>query len=157
MKRFKIAIAIIILIASLVLLFDKLFTPQPIQIVLTSGQEITTQDSEYFTSVEAIFLIACSFFIGATAMYLYHNSDNLMFKPAHPEHEKHKIIIPLLKEDEKRVYETLKSSGGEVLQNKLVIQLNLPKVKITRLLASMERKRLILKERRGLTNSIRLI
>ncbi len=76
MKKFVSIIAIIVLIVSLVLLFDKLFTPQPIQIVLESGQEVTTQAADYFTLTEVILLIVCSFLIGMTATFLFYNAEN---------------------------------------------------------------------------------
>jgi uncharacterized membrane protein len=157
MKGYKIIIAIIILIASLVILFDKLFTPQPIQIVLQSGEEIATQNSDYFTMAETLLLVVCSFMIGGTALYLYYNSDKInLIRPEKVEQEKHKHILPLLKDGEKQVYHALVENKGEMLQNKLVLKLNISKVKVTRILSSMERKKLIVKERRGLTNNIRL-
>ena len=47
-------------------------------------------------------------------------------------------------------------SKGQMLQNALVLKTSLSKVKMTRVLASLERKKLIVKERHGLTNRIKL-
>jgi len=173
MKRFMSIISVIVLIVSLVLLFDKLFTPQPIQIVLESGQEVTTQTADYFTLTEVILLIVCSFLIGMTATFLFYNAEKNEIKsderrekekkPVTKENElkekvenKYETILPLLKDDEKRFLIALKESNGEMLQNKLVLKLNLSKVKVTRVLWSLERKGLIVKERNGLTNNIKL-
>lgn len=71
--------------------------------------------------------------------------------------EKYELVLPLLKSDEKKVLVALKEAGGEMLQNKLVLKLNLSKVKVTRLLSSLQTKNLIIKERNGLTNNIKLI
>ena len=165
MKKISVMVCIIILIVSLVLLFDKLFTPQPIQIVLESGQEVTTQTSNYFSLTETILLIVCSFLIGTTATYLFYNAEQKpVLKVAQktislvPEagHSKYETVLPLLKDEEKKVMIALKESNGEMLQNKLVVKLNLSKVKITRLISSLEQKNLIVKERNGLTNNIKL-
>ena len=163
MKKFTIIIAMVLLLASLIVLVDKLFTPQPIQIVLESGQEITTQTANYFSLTETILLLICSFIIGTTATYLFYNSDTFTaIKSIEKEVESLSVknydtILPLLKEEEKKVILLLQESQGEILQNKLVLALNLPKVKVTRLLASLEKKNLIIKHRNGLTNNIKLI
>jgi len=157
MRRFSLIIAVIILFVSLFLLFDKLFTPQPIQIVLQSGQEVTTQTSDYFTLTETILLIVCSFLIGTTATYLFYNSDSVTLLRQPKEGGRYDAVLPLLREDEKKVVIALRDSKGEMLQNRLVLKLNLPKVKMSRVLTSLERKRLVVKERSGLTNKIRLV
>ncbi len=158
MKRYFAIISVIVLIASLILLFDKLFTPQPIQIVLQSGQEITTQTADYFSLSEAILLIVCAFLIGTTATYLFYNADGVRIPRLHKKEGKsYDSILPLLKDDEKRVVIALRDANGEMLQNKLVVKLNLSKVKITRVISSLQSKNLIVKERNGLTNNIRLM
>ncbi|MFA6462114.1 MAG: hypothetical protein WCV90_07665 [Candidatus Woesearchaeota archaeon] len=173
MKKLGLILAVIVLIASLVLLFDKLFTPQPIQIVLQSGKEITTQGADYFTINEVLLLIVCAFFIGTAATYLFYNSDKGTIKEvlsptetvqvsppllidASSKEDHYEKILPLLKEDEKRAVILLREAGGEMLQNQLVLKLNESKVKVTRVIASLEEKNLIVKDRNGLTNCIKL-
>ena len=75
MPKFTIIVSIVLLIAALVLLFDKLFTPQPIQITLQSGQEVTTSTPEYFSLTEVLLMIVSTFLIGTAATYLFYNSD----------------------------------------------------------------------------------
>ena len=157
MKRFSMIIAVIVLIVSLFLLFDKLFTPQPIQIMLETGQEVTSQTADYFSLTETIMLIVCSFLIGTAATYLFFNADKTMLLPAKESKKRYDDVLPLLKEDEKKAIIALRDSNGEMLQNKLVLKLNLSKVKVTRVLSGLERKRLIVKERSGLTNNIKLL
>ncbi|MBI2656334.1 MarR family transcriptional regulator [Candidatus Woesearchaeota archaeon] len=160
MPRFTIFISIVILIASLVLLFDRLFTPQPIQITLQSGQEITTSTPEYFSLSEVLLLIISAFLIGTASTYLFYNSDRVQrIKPAQKsgsDENAYNIILPLLKTDEKRVITALLETGGEMQQNKLAAKLNVSKVKTTRMLYGLEQKNLITKERHGLTNMVRL-
>ncbi len=164
--KFGSIIAVIILIVSLVLLFDKLFTPQPIQIALESGQEITTQAASYFGLPETLLLIICAFFIGSTATYLFYNSDKTDktnqdhlktdLKVSPYSKDAYELILPFLKEDERRLLQVLKQANGELLQNQLVLKLDQSKVKVTRILSSLEQKKLIKKERQGLTNNIKL-
>jgi len=161
MPRFRILISLVILIASLVLLFDKLFSPQPIQIILQSGQEVTTSTPEYFSLSEVLLLATSAFFIGTTATYLFYNSDhrNIIKKQFHKlesDASIYEVILPLLKTDEKQVIKALIETGGEIQQNKLTAKLGVSKVKATRMLYRLEQKNLIIKVRHGLTNMVRL-
>lgn len=62
----------------------------------------------------------------------------------------------MLKSDEKKVFLEILKTKGEILQNKLVVQTGLSKVKITRVLTSLQNKNLVMKERYGITNKIKL-
>ena len=161
MPRFRIFISLVVLIASLVLLFDKLFTPQPIQITLQSGQEITTSTPEYFSLTEALLLTISAFLVGTASTYLFYNSDRakiLNQKSNTPESNVnvYDAILPLLKTDEKQAIKLLLENNGELQQNKLAVKLNISKVKATRILYGLEQKNLITRERHGLTNMVRL-
>ncbi len=168
MKRLKVIFAGIILIVSLILLFDRLFTPQPIQIYLESGQAVITQTADYFSLTEVLLFIACAFLIGMTSTYLFYldkvsfqnfsEKKNLTdFKQGKEEAvNSHESILPLLKEDESRVFRLLHQEKGNLYQNKLARELNLSKVKMTRILSRLEKKNLIVRERAGMTNSIKI-
>ncbi len=158
MPKFKIIISVIVLIAALFLLFDKLFTPQPIQITLESGQQITTSTSEYFSLAEVLFLVVSAFLIGSTSIYLFYNSDQIkQINQTASKPDVYEVILPLLKKEEKQVIAALREANGEIQQNKLAVKLNLSKVKVTRLLYSLQNKNLIAKERHGLTNMVKLV
>lgn len=162
MKQFKLVFSVIILIASIFLLFNKLFSPQPIQVVLETGQEITTQNPNYYALPEVLLLVAASFLIGTTAIYLFYNSERLyaFTKKLVPDErtvqKEYMTVLNLLKGDEKRIFSELKDNRGEMLQNKLVEKTGLSKVSVTRALMKLEHKNLVLKERCGLTNKIKL-
>ena len=160
MVKFTVLISIVILIAGLFLVFNKLFTPQPIQITLQSGQEITTTTPEYFSLAEVLLLLVSTFLIGTASTYLFYNSDDLRAirqpKQKLESTAIYESIVPLLKPDEKQVITALLENKGEIQQNKLVIKLNISKVKATRVLYALEQKKLIIKHRHGLTNMIRL-
>lgn len=159
MAKFTIIISMVILIAALFLLFNKIFTPQPIQIVLESGQEVTTSTPEYFSLAEVLLMVISSFLIGAASIYLFYNSDiknTIKTMQNKPEKLAYDTILPLLKQDERKVILILRDNKGEMHQNKLVANLNLSKVKVTRILHSLKQKDLIIKERHGFTNLVKL-
>lgn len=159
MKKYKLIIAIVILIASLVILVDKIFTTTPIQIVLESGQEVVTQDSSYYNLEEVILLVICAFLVGLSSIFVYYNSNEIgkeYFLRLKRDKSKEKMIANLLKEDEKKVYQEILNSNNEILQNELVRRTNLSKVKITRIVHRLKLKGLVIKERYGLTNKIKL-
>ncbi|MBI5066429.1 hypothetical protein HZA97_09420 [Candidatus Woesearchaeota archaeon] len=155
MERFKTIISIILLTVSIFLLFNKLFSTQPIQIILETGQEVTTQNSDYFSLQDALLLTITSFLIGATSVFLYYSEETRKFIgkmiQKNPDKE---FILPLLKEHEKTIYLEISKNNGEMLQNKIVQKTGLSKVKVARIIARLERKKLIRKERYGLTNKI---
>lgn len=160
--EFKTIIAMVILTTTSFLVFDRLFSPQQIQIILETGQEVTTQGENYFLLSEVLLLIISSFLIGTTATYLFYNSEpKKIIQLINPKtnktiQEQYARITPLLKTDEKKVFSEIINAKGEILQNKLVVQTKLSKVKITRILANLQRKDMITKERYGFTNKIKL-
>ena len=161
MSRFKIFMSLVILIASIVLLLDKLFTPQPIQIILQSGQEITTSTAEYFSLSEVLLLITGTLLIGITSSYLFYNSDTDSAKNPQPyksnlHGESYDTLLPLLKLDERLAINSLLENDGEMHQNKLAAKLIISTVKTTRLLHRLEQKNLIIRERHGFTNMVKL-
>ena len=159
MKIYKLIIAAVLLVSSIVLLFSKLFSPQPLQIVLETGQEITTQAPNYYGLSEVLLLVIAAFIIGATAIYLFYNSEqiaSLTGKNEKISKEKYKHITNLLKHDERKILDILIGENGEMLQNKLVLKTGMSKVAVTRVLSKLEAKNLVIKERHGLTNKIKL-
>lgn len=160
MKQFKIIISIVILIVSVSVLFNQLLVSQPIQIILETGQEIVSQNSGYFSLVQVLVLITSSFLIGSTAIYLYFKSETEEFLKSlgqkRETDKKYEMVIPLLRGDERQVFQEVIDAKGEMLQNALVLKTRLTKVKMTRVLASLQSKNLIVKERHGLTNKIKL-
>lgn len=159
--QFRIIIAIVMLIASIVVLVLLLFRPQPIQIVLETGQEIASKSSDYFSIVSVVVLLICAFLMGAAITYLFYNSEDKKILGRTSKLEigdsgVYDKIISLLKDNEKKTVHLIKEHKGEILQNELVLKLGLSKVKITRILASLERKQIIERHRHGMTNKVRL-
>jgi len=164
-KQFKIWIAIVLLVASILIIVNILFNPQPIQIILETGQEVSTKSSNYFAITTVMILVICSFVTGASITHLFYKSDNGVASE-HVEHaeiahqkigsHEYDRIIPLLRDDEKKAVRIIREHNGEILQNELVLKLGLSKVRTTRIIASLERKEILTKQRHGITNSIKL-
>ena len=65
-------------------------------------------------------------------------------------------IVKLLDEDERLLYARLRDAGGTVLQKEIVAWGTFSAAKVTRLLDRLEAKGLVVRERHGMTNRIRL-
>lgn len=66
-------------------------------------------------------------------------------------------IVRHLGEDERRLYVLIREKGGEMLQSEIVASGSFSKAKVTRLLDKLENKDIVVRERHGMTNRIRLI
>jgi len=66
------------------------------------------------------------------------------------------ISLLSLPEDERRIFEVIDASGGEMLQKNLVASGEFSRSKVTRLLDKLEGRGLIKRERHGMTNMVRL-
>ncbi len=163
--NFRIILAIILLMSAIVVLAVLIFRPQPIQIVLETGQEVASKSSDYFSVSTVVILLICAFLIGAAITYLFYNAeDKKIFtrtsketsREGYGNSEFYNKLIPLLRDDEKRAVHMLREHKGEMLQNELVLKLGTSKVKTTRILASLERKEIIERHRHGMTNKVKL-
>ncbi|MGQ0796994.1 MAG: helix-turn-helix transcriptional regulator [Methanobacteriota archaeon] len=65
--------------------------------------------------------------------------------------------MKLLGEDERRMYLEIRDRGGAVLQRDLVSMGTFSKAKVTRVLDKLERRGLVVRERHGMTNRVRLV
>jgi uncharacterized membrane protein len=156
MAQFKVILAAVLLTASLLLLFSKLFAPQPIEINVAQG-DVVAESPQYYTLSEVLLFTISAFIIGSASLYLFYNSEipkKVLRKRTAKEYS---LVTNILKGDEKLAFEMLLAANGEMLQNKLVQSIGLSKVKVTRVLANLERKNLIIKERSGLTNKVKLV
>jgi hypothetical protein len=66
-------------------------------------------------------------------------------------------LMRLLDEDERRMYLEVRDHGGEMLQRDLVALGTFSKAKVTRVLDRLERKGLVVRERHGMTNRVRIV
>ncbi len=66
-------------------------------------------------------------------------------------------IVRLLEEDERQLYTLIREKGGEMLQSEIVATGSFSKAKVTRLLDKLENKDIVVRERHGMTNKVRLV
>jgi len=158
MSRFTTILAAVILISSSVVLVNQLFTPVPIQIVLETGEEVVTQGSEYFSLTTVLVLLISAFLMGSMAVYLFFDSNakELVRSLKRKEKPQYDVVLPFLREEERAVFSLLRENKGELLQNAIVLKTGYSKVKVARIVARLERKNVVVKERHGLTNRIKV-
>ncbi len=70
------------------------------------------------------------------------------------EKEEIKINLDYLSDDEKFIINLILKNKGSMLQNKIVNESGMTKVKVSRIISSLESKGFIEKRRRGVTNEI---
>jgi len=159
MKRFAVIINAVLMITALFVLVDRLLAPQPIHIVFGSGQEVTSQQSSYFSMKDAILLLVTSFIVGVTSTYLYFKGEDKITSIINKASDKpaiSKTILNMLKEDEKKVYIKIFDNKGEILQNAIVNQTGLSRVKVTRIISRLEAKGLVERAPWGMTNKVKI-
>ena len=66
----------------------------------------------------------------------------------------HKIDISAFDEDEKKIYELVSAKEGSAYQSDLIKELNISKVRMSRILDRLEGKGIIERKRRGMTNVV---
>ena len=66
-------------------------------------------------------------------------------------------LMKLLDEDERRMYLEVRDHGGAMLQRDLVRLGTLSKAKVTRVLDKLERRGVVVRERHGMTNRVRIV
>jgi uncharacterized membrane protein len=72
------------------------------------------------------------------------------------EEDMQKLTLRLLGGDERKLFRRIHEAGGEVLQKDLVAEGVFSKAKVTRLLDKLENKGLVVRERYGSTNRVRI-
>ncbi|MEK6976861.1 MAG: hypothetical protein AABX40_00480 [Candidatus Hydrothermarchaeota archaeon] len=147
--------AAILLILSTIVLVDKLFAPRPIQILMDGGQTLQMEGTSVFTLQDVFVLVLSAWVSGATVVYLllWARGEERITADERPE-MKPEDVLRLLEGDERRLYQRILDSGGEILQKDLVLESDFNKAKVTRLLDKLEEKRLISRVRHGMTNRI---
>lgn len=154
--------SLIVLIVSLVVLTGRLFSSRTIQIMLENGQAVPLEGGSYFTFLDAIIMIVSAWVAGMAAFYIMRSQRTgeppvieigpMVENGNTPNIQE--LALKLLEGDEMKVYKHILDSRGEILQKDLVMEMNFDKAKITRILAKLEQKDLILKIKHGMTNRI---
>lgn len=68
----------------------------------------------------------------------------------------HELVLRLLSGDERTMFRTIKDAGGETLQRDLVATTKMSEAKVSRVIDRLVEKGLVIKERNGMGNKIRI-
>jgi len=75
-------------------------------------------------------------------------------QPEEPKKDFRQIDLARLSDDEKKIYDAIKSKDGSAYQSDLIKETGFSKVKITRVLDRLEAKGAVERKRRGMTNIV---
>ncbi|MBI3412934.1 MAG: hypothetical protein HY051_02525 [Candidatus Aenigmarchaeota archaeon] len=87
------------------------------------------------------------------SVYLYRKKNKIIFKTE----ETLDSVLPILKEDERKVIDCLLSDNGEKMQRKIVYETNFSKAKVSRLINDLKKRGIVGVEERGRTNRVFLL
>ena len=121
--------------------------------ICTHGDACPMVQSIDFQTNVSISIITFVFLLGIYFILSSKPQQSPTSARAKSEHDIEKVLSTL-SEDERKVYEIIKSKGGKVYQSSLPARTGYSKVKITRILDKMESKGLIERVRKGMSNMI---
>ncbi|NAT11012.1 transcriptional regulator [ANME-1 cluster archaeon AG-394-G06] len=149
-------------VASVFVLGIKLLNPTPIQIFVEGNDVAVNQIPGFFTYTDVVIIVISSLVLGICGTYL------LLSAPAEePAEDAGKVILEerkrrwnelskTLKNDERKIYETILESDGIIEQSEIVDKTGLPKANVSRSLDLLESKGLAERRRRGTGNVVLL-
>ncbi len=108
-------------------------------------------------------LLIVTLIVGISLVYVYVSKfvpESIVVKPALAREDvaqSEEATLRLLPEDERAIYRRLVHEGGQVLQKDLRRMVPFSGPKLTRVLDRLESKGLVVRERRGMTNLVRIV
>jgi len=152
-----------VFVASVFILGIKLLNPTPIQIIVAGNDVAVKTIPGFFTYTDVVILVIASLLLGISGAYLLLSAP--VEKPA--AGDAGKVILEerkkrwdelskTLKDDERKIYETILESDGIIEQSELVEKTGLPKSNVSRSLDLLESKGLAERRRRGTGNVVLL-
>ena len=161
----KIAFVAALFVTSVFVLGMKLLNPTPIQIFVNGNNVVTKQIPGFFTYTDVVILVIASLVLGISGAYLLFSVPVPTEKPA--AEDAGKVILEerkkrwnelskTLKDDERKIYETILESDGIIEQSEIVEKTGLPKANVSRSLDLLESKGLAERRRRGTGNVVLL-
>jgi len=145
-------IGIAFIMGSLVLLFNL-----GMQNIVTQscghGDTCPMYGTIVFQTYIGLGLTALVIFIGLFLIFAT-PEEKIVIKRVKDKEKKKKLNLDGLDSDEKKIVSLLQKENGGMFQSTLMEQLDLGKVKVTRLLDKLESKELIERKRRGMTNLV---
>ncbi|MDY0387719.1 MAG: hypothetical protein RBT65_11490 [Methanolobus sp.] len=181
-ERAKLIISAGIVILAGIIAVSILLQEAPV-VIQIEGESFKIIEIPYsYTTGEAYLLLTCGFFSGLVLHQIvaYLNIHPFASEKCQPGEEEtlvssrtavysktatkssstspdvQKILLMALVGDEKKMVQTIVQNGGQILQNELVNRLDFSKAKTSRILSNLEKKRIISKQKYGLTNCVSL-
>ena len=162
----KIAFVAALFVTSVFVLGIKLLNPTPIQIFVNGNNVVTKQIPGFFTYTDVVILVIAALVLGISGAYLLFSVPVPAEKPPAAE-DAGKVIqeerkkkwgglSKTLKDDERKIYETILESDGIIDQSEIVEKTGLPKANVSRGLDLLESKGLAERRRRGTGNVVLL-
>ncbi|NQE04742.1 hypothetical protein C5S32_02620 [ANME-1 cluster archaeon GoMg1] len=162
----KIAFVAALFVTSVFVLGIKLLNPTPIQIFVNGNNVVTKQIPGFFTYTDVVILVIAALVLGISGAYLLFSVPVPAEKPPAAE-DAGKVILEerkkkwgglskTLKDDERKIYETILESDGIIDQSEIVEKTGLPKANVSRGLDLLESKGLAERRRRGTGNVVLL-
>jgi predicted transcriptional regulator len=147
---------IFVLICLLYILSSKLLWPSTLEITYVQGnQTIVEEIPDIFTYSDTVILVIAGVLFGASIVYLYITSRSAgVLKTGQTIWEKR---LRTLEGKEKEVYRLIKDRDGFIFQKELLEETAMPKSTLTVVLDRMEAKKLLKRERRGMSNVVVLL
>jgi uncharacterized membrane protein len=102
---------------------------------------------------QPVFLIGIAIIMIIAGVFVYKMPEPKI-EEKHRDTEKAKLELQKLEGDEKIVFGAIIEENGMIFQSKLIQKTNMTKVKISRILDSLEDKQLVERKRRGMTNVV---
>jgi len=132
----------------MLLLIIKVSSPNTIQVVIQGERVIYIREiPQVYTFIDVITIIVLTVIVTSSGL-------SLLFIKSPKRETSLNHSIRFLTENEKRIYELIKRSGGVILQSDIVKMSNLSKSTVSTILNRLEAMGLIEKKRRGPLNIV---
>ncbi|MGB2841458.1 MAG: helix-turn-helix domain-containing protein [Halobacteriota archaeon] len=167
----------VLFMASIFITGIKLITPTPINIVVEGSDVVVSQMPGFYTLADMIIVTVSALLLGISAIYLLFvdvkpvlekKSERVssVKNAANSSHDKKQIpgimdqnkieeILGVLKGSEPKIIKTL-LDFGEMNQAELVVRTGIPKSSLSRILADLERRGLVIRYDFGTSKMIKL-
>jgi uncharacterized membrane protein len=166
-RRIGLALASVLLIASVFVLALRLLSSTPLNIYINNSGGVTVQQIPgLFTFSDMMVVLVSAAVAGASFVYilLWKGGEVTLATDVHSNtllqasmEEKRKAweqLAPSLGHDERKVYEAVLDAGGFLGQSELVQKVSLSKTTVSRSLDILESRGLLERRRRGMSNVV---
>jgi uncharacterized membrane protein len=148
-------VGIAIMIGAIVLLFN-LGLRNIVDQTCVHGSECTMYDTITLQTSLSLIIAGIVLIIGLFLIFSK-ESEKIVIKRVKSREKRKKIDKTKLNSDERKVVKVLEREGGAFFQRSLMEELEIGKVKMTRLMDKLEAKQIIERKRRGMNNIIVLV